>query len=78
MKQLPHSRENKWIFYVAFGQKNQVVTKYFTSFLFGRTTAEDFKKMLASLRPKEKYNLPWARLFNISTDGPNIWLFGIC
>ena len=28
--------------------------------------------MLASLRHNEKYNLPWGRLFNISTDGPNI------
>ena len=46
--------------------------KIFNLFFFGRATAEDVKKMLASLRYNEKYNLPWGCLFNISTDGPNI------
>ena len=53
-------------------EENQVFTKYLTSFFFGRATAEDVKKMLAFLRHNEKYNSPWDRLFNISTDGPNI------
>ena len=45
--------------------------KIFNLIFFGRATAEDVKKMLASLCHNQKYNLPWGRLFNISTDGPN-------
>ena len=53
-------------------EENEVVTKYLTSFFFGRATAKDVKEMLASLQHNEKNNLPWGCLFNISTDGPNI------
>ena len=35
-------------------EENQVVTKYLTSFFFGGVTAEDVKKMLASLCLNQK------------------------
>ena len=51
-------------------QKNEVVTRYLTSFMFGRTSHEHIVEMIMSL--KDNFDLPWERFFNLSSDGPNI------
>jgi len=50
--------------------ENKVVTKYFSSLFFGRAKADEIVAMLKELQ--ETKQLPWRKLFNISTDGPNI------
>ena len=50
--------------------ENKIVTNYITSFFFARAKAADITAILADMQ--EKQNFPWDRLFNISTDGPNI------
>ena len=50
--------------------ESKVVTKYFSSFFFGRAKANDIVDMLKTLQESEQ--LPWRKLFNISTDGSNI------
>ena len=51
-------------------QKNEVVTRYLTSFMFGRTSHEHIVEMIMTL--KDNFDLPWERFFNLSSDGPNI------
>ena len=52
--------------------EEQVVTRYMTSLFFGIAKAIDITKMLTDLHDNKVFNLPWNRLFNISSDGPNI------
>ena len=51
---------------------NEVITRYLTSFFFGRAPAMDIVLMFKSLRERADLNLPWNLFFNISCDGPNI------
>ena len=50
--------------------ENKVITKYFLSLFFGRAKATDIVAMFQQLQETEQ--LPWRKLCNISTDGPNI------
>ena len=53
--------------------EKQVVTKYLMSLFFARAPAEKIVTMLTELLQENRaYQLPWDRLFNISSDGPNI------
>ena len=49
-------------------EKHLVVTKYLGSLTFCCSVAVDITKMFTT----KIYDLPWARLFNISADGLNI------
>ena len=49
-------------------EKHLFVTKYLGSLTFCCSTAVDITKMFTT----KIYDLPWARLFNISADGLNI------
>ena len=51
-------------------ERKQIVSKYFTSVFFGRASGIDIS--LDILQAIKKTGLPLARLFNISSDGPNI------
>ena len=53
-------------------EQNLVTTRYLTSLFFGRATALDITGMLMSLQEEGKFNLTWSKMFNISSDGPNI------
>ena len=53
-------------------EKGEMQTKYLTSFMFGRATAEVITDFLLSLMHDKDINLPWEKCFNISSDGPNI------
>ena len=52
--------------------KHLVVTKYLGSLTFCCATAVDITKMFTDRQDNKIYDLPWARLFNISADRPNI------
>ena len=47
-------------------------TKYLTSFMLGRATAEVIIDFFLSLMHDKDINLPREKFFNISSDGPNI------
>ena len=50
-----------------------VVTKYLDSLFFGRATAVDIVNMFCKIHDGDEFHdLPWKKLFNISSDGPNI------
>ena len=51
-------------------KSNQVVTRYLTSIFFGRAPALDLVQKLKDIR--EKSDLTWDLLYNLSCDGPNI------
>ena len=53
-------------------EKHLVVTKYLGSLTFCRATSVGITKMFTDLQDNKIYDLPWARLFNISADWPNI------
>ena len=59
--------------YTSWGEgKHLVVTKYLGSLTFCCATAVDITKMFTDRQDNKIYDLPWARLFNISADRPNI------
>lgn len=51
---------------------NQIVTRYLGSLYFGRATAADLASMLEDIMNSDEYDIPWERLFFLSSDGPNI------
>ena len=51
---------------------NLVETRYLLSFFFTRAHADFVVKKFQDLQNEKEYNMPWDRLFNISSDGPNI------
>ena len=53
-------------------EKHLVVTKYLGSLTFCRATAVDITKMFTDLQDNKIYDLPRARLFKSSANGPNI------
>ena len=55
-----------------WSEKGEVQTKYLTSFMLGKATAEVITDFLLSLVNDKDINLPWEKSFNISSDGPNI------
>ena len=51
----------------------QVETKYLTSLMFARATAEKLQEMLMGLQNDEVLSdLPWEKFCNVSSDGPHI------
>ena len=51
-------------------ERKQIVSKYFTSVFFGRPSGTDI--LLSILQAIKETGLPPDKLFNISSDGPNI------
>ena len=50
---------------------NLVETKYLLSFFFARVLADFVVEKFQDLQNYKEYNIPWDRLFNIFSDGPN-------
>ena len=56
-----------------FETTNLVETRYLLSFFLERTPADFVVEKFQDLQNDEEYNIPWDRLFSISSDGdPNI------
>ena len=74
MKQQPISNGSKWISFFVFGTKNtnHIVTKYLGFHCFGRATTADLTSMLTGVMNSDEYEIPWKRMFYVSSDGPNI------
>ena len=51
---------------------NLVETRYLLSFFFTRAPADFVVEKFQDLQNDKEYNIRWDRLFNISSDGPNI------
>ena len=51
---------------------NLVETRYLLPFFFTRAPADFVVETFQDLQNDKEYNLRWDRLFNISSDGPNI------
>ena len=51
---------------------NYIVTKYLGSLYFDRATAVDLTSMLTDVMDSEEYDIPWERLFYVSSYGLNI------
>ena len=75
-KQRLFKTESKWNCLLDFGMRSktwsQLVTLLLTSLFFARATALDITGMLMSIQEEGNYNLTWSKMFNISSDGPNI------
>lgn len=72
MKQQPINR-NKLIFFVFWDKNtNYIVTKYLGLLYFGRATEAGLFSMLIDVMYSGEYDIPWERLFYVSSDGPNI------
>ena len=51
----------------------EVVAKYLDSLFFGRAAAVNIVNMFCKIHDGDEFHdFPWEKLFNISSDGPNI------
>ena len=51
---------------------NYIVTKYLGLLYFGRATVADLTSIVTDVMDSDEYDIPWERLFYVSSDGPNI------
>ena len=51
---------------------NHIVTKYLGLLYFGRATVAGLTSIVTDVMDSDEYDIPWERLFYVSSDGPNI------
>ena len=73
MKQQPIRNRSKWISFPFWDKNtNHIVTRYLGLLYFGRATAADLTSMLTDVMNSDEYEIPWERLFYISSDGQTL------